>query len=238
MEVITKNEINVSNEINISINMKSIMILAFASVATAASAPAYCKQSVPSTISNHSDVYYYYNEYDVSSCAEPIGGVPCIGEMYFTDYPHLEYVPYYVWYKIDKKGVNVWFEYNNTKPVHLGSARCDNKKHSISIDKCDFSETLYDTGVFNNFTFSFDINCNVKGNDVTLFNMNQTTHLNGELVSTFPFAWFMDWTIEDNTPDFNTETFASIVRPIPPPDTPCKYCEKGVVVISKPVFEI
>lgn len=218
-----------------SINMKSLILLDILSVAIAASVPTnkWCQQDVASdTFTNSSDVYYYYSEYDVSVCAEPMVGLPCIGEMYFTDLPQLEYVPYFVWYKIGLTGVNVWFKYNNTdaKQVNLGAVPCNNKQHSLDITKCDFGETLYNTGVFDNFTFSFDILCNVK-KGVLDFNMNQTTHFNGELKSTFPFVWFKDWIVENNNPDFDTTRFFSHVRPIPPPDTPCKYCEKGVVIL-------
>lgn len=172
------------------------------------------------------DVYYYYNEFDVSVCAEPGSGIPCIGEMYFTKLPELQYVPYYVWYKFNKKNVDVWFNYNNTKVVNVGTVCCDKKQHSLVVDKDSFSPILIDTGVLNHFSFSFDITCDKKGNVVNSFDLHQTTYLNGKLRSTFPFAWFKDWEIidEENRPDFNTEDFISTPSSQPPPFSPCKYC--------------
>ncbi len=171
------------------------------------------------------DVYYYYNEYDISVCAEPLNGIPCIGEMYFTDLPEFKYVSYYVWYKFDKKSVNLWYNYNNTKTIELGSVPCDKKEHSLA-NTDSFTSTLIDTGILKHFSFSFDITCKKKGNVIDSFNMNQTTYLNGNVVSTFPLAWFKDWEIidEENEPDFDLSDFTTEPMPTPPPDTPCRYC--------------
>jgi hypothetical protein len=174
------------------------------------------------------DVYYYYNEFDVSTCGQPVSGIPCIGEMYFTKLPELQYVPYYVWYKFEKKSVDIWFNYNNTDVVNVGSALCDKKQHSLVVNKNSFSQILIDTGVLEHFSFSFDITCGKKGNIVTLFDLSQTTYLNEKLLSTFPLVWFKDWEIieEENEPDFNTEDFFSVPSSHPPPNTPCKYCDE------------
>lgn len=185
-------------------------IIATAMVVTAAPTP--------------NDVYYYYNEYDVSSCAQPTG-TPCIGEMYFTKFPKLQYVPYYVWHKIDKKNVSVWFDYNNTVPIFLGSIPCDKKQHSLAIDNnISFTQTLLDTGILEHFTFSFDITCKRKGDIITYYNINQTTYLDGELANTFPLIWFEDWEFLENEPVFNLDAQTSEPSPHPPPDTPCRYC--------------
>jgi hypothetical protein len=170
------------------------------------------------------DVYYYYNEYDVSVCAEPMVGIPCIGEMYFTDLPEFKYMYYYVWYKIDKKGVEIWYNYNNTEANNLGSVPCDKKEHSLVIDKDSFTSTLIDTGILKHFSFSFDITCTKKGNVIDSFNMNQTTYLKGNVLSTFPLVWFKDWEIIENEPTFNLEGFTTEPMPTPPPDMPCRYC--------------
>jgi hypothetical protein len=171
-------------------------------------------------------IEYYYNEFDVSNCAEPNHGIPCISEMHI---PGEAYVPYFVWTTFVNTGtfkkpvwkLNLWFNYNQTSTYSVGQAVCDGKSHMLDLNPCVFTPTVqkYD------FQIAYTTTClrNVKTGYLNLDIVQST--VSSDTVREFTLISFENWrpytSIVESTSDV---VYDSVVMANPPMDTPCKSC--------------
>lgn len=170
------------------------------------------------------NVYYYYNDYSISSCAEPISGTPCISEMHFVGLPELKYVPYSVWNTFRNRGtknkprwmVRTWFNFNNTNTILVSSSMCNG---SDRTSKMVHPIPLLD------FSLTFNYTCKYDNEDGVDFKLVQETMVNGTFSSAVPLFAFTEW-----RPYTSIVKYAYNVKPemtvqnSPPEDTPCKFC--------------
>lgn len=175
------------------------------------------------------NVYYYYNEYSVSSCSQPFIGAPCISEMHFVGLPELKYVPYSIWNTFRNRGtknkprwmVRTWFNFNNTDTILASSSMCTGanclSKEIHPIPSLDFSLTLNYTCKYTPYKGGGD-----SGLD---FKLIQETSVNGTFSSAVKLFDFTGW-----RPYTSIVKYAYNVEPemtvqdSPPEDTPCKFC--------------
>jgi hypothetical protein len=169
------------------------------------------------------NIYYYYNGYGVSNCAEPNSGIPCTSEMHFVGLPNFNYIPYNVWYtfsshKISNKTiwlVKLWFNFNNTNTVLIDSNVCDGK----------FQSSLPIYPFYLNFSLTFKYRCNIK-NELMNFELYQKTRVNGVDSSDIKLAWFKYWKPYTSIVNYEYDLQPIItVQKQPPLFTPCKFCE-------------
>lgn len=169
------------------------------------------------------DVYYYYNGYGVSNCAEPNAGIPCTSEMYFVGLPHYKYIPYSVWYTFSSHNsgnnkpiwlVKLFFNFNNTNTILIDSNLCDG----------EFQSSIPIHPFYLNFSLIFKYKCNIK-NHLMNFELYQKTTVNNKESSDIKLAWFKSWRPYTSIVnyDYNLNTIITIQNQ-PPVFTPCKYC--------------
>lgn len=171
------------------------------------------------------NVYYYYNDYTLSSCAEPISGTPCISQMHFVGLPELKYVPYSVWNTFRNRGtknkprwmVRTWFNFNNTNTILVSSSMCNG---SNRVSKEIHPIPLLDFSLAFNYTCGYD-----DSEDRIDFKLIQETSVNGAFSSAFRLFEFTEWRPYTSIVKYAYNVNPDMtVRNSPPEDTPCKFC--------------
>lgn len=175
-------------------------------------------------------VWYYYNREGVSSCAEPSSHFPCTSEMHIVDTK--EYYPYYVWYTFEKSvngsetelNYKLWYNFNNTEPIVLGSQKCDGKYSTSYVDKNVFEK------LGQHFSLSFRHYCNYDShkNIISDFVIYQETVVNTKLQSNITLADFTHWEpMEyDENQYYEYLPVEEMFEISPPSYSICKFCKK------------
>lgn len=160
-------------------------------------------KNLTTRLEKNDTIWYYYNRYGLSICAEPLpGGVPCASQMYITGElgDMFGCIPYYVWYTFHNEGTKskpiwinkLWFNFNNTQTYLVDSHVCNDKEYSTTLSRCVYGNNMYQYGFDAHYSVSFDIKCKYSKNKIDYVLTQNTNVYNGNSNS-FVLASFNNW---------------------------------------------